>query len=106
MSLKENMQQKIATNNCSKGLYLLKLDWVADGVPYYFETQIFIHYVMYFIIAALVLGLAGSLHCAGMCGPLVSVMLYNRPSWLRFAQTTAFNHSGRILTYIIFGVLF
>ncbi len=40
LNLDENYQQQIATSNLAKGLYLFKLEWMTDGVPYYFEQQI------------------------------------------------------------------
>ncbi len=50
------------------------------------------------LIAGLMLGLAGSLHCVGMCGPLVLMM----PSgWLG----TLVYHLGRTLTYASLGLL-
>ena len=55
---------------------------------------------------ALLLGLAGSLHCAGMCGPLMLALptpATSRTQWLigRFAY-----QGGRILTYAVMGALF
>ncbi len=50
------------------------------------------------LIVGLVLGLAGSLHCVGMCGPLVLMM----PSgWL---GSVAY-HLGRTFTYVLMGLL-
>jgi len=60
----------------------------------------------YFILAALVMGIAGSLHCVGMCGPLISIMPYDRTSRIKFITTKALNHLGRITTYILLGIVF
>lgn len=50
------------------------------------------------LLAGLMLGLAGSLHCIGMCGPLVLMM----PSgWLG----TVVYHLGRTFTYAMLGLL-
>jgi sulfite exporter TauE/SafE len=50
------------------------------------------------LIAGLLLGLAGSLHCVGMCGPLVLMM----PSgWVG----TFVYHLGRTITYTILGMV-
>jgi uncharacterized protein len=55
---------------------------------------------------ALMLGLAGSLHCAGMCGPLVIAMPVTGASWgMHLAGRLSYN-SGRILTYGILGIIF
>jgi sulfite exporter TauE/SafE len=57
--------------------------------------------------AALLLGLAGSLHCVGMCGPLM-LALHGPPdtsgqsSWVSVAQY----QTGRILTYAGLGLFF
>ena len=50
------------------------------------------------LIAGLVLGMAGSLHCVGMCGPLVLMM---PTGWLG----TLIYHLGRTLTYALLGLL-
>jgi uncharacterized protein len=55
---------------------------------------------------ALVLGLAGSLHCAGMCGPLALALPTPATGAISFfAGRTAYNF-GRIATYALLGVLF
>ncbi|MBL8228872.1 MAG: sulfite exporter TauE/SafE family protein [Bryobacterales bacterium] len=51
------------------------------------------------------LGMAGSLHCAQMCGPLavaVTAPLHPAPQAIRSAAIGAY-HSGRILTYACLG---
>ncbi len=55
---------------------------------------------------AFILGLAGSLHCAGMCGPLALALPRPPGSRASFvAGRTAYN-LGRIVTYCILGLVF
>lgn len=57
-------------------------------------------------LPALLLGLAGSLHCVGMCGPLLlAIPLQTREKWAVLRQMLVY-HSGRILTYAALGILF
>jgi len=44
------------------------------------------------------LGLAGSLHCAGMCGPIVLAIGKNTTEY------QAIHHAGRIVAYILLGL--
>ncbi|MBL7809573.1 MAG: sulfite exporter TauE/SafE family protein [Saprospiraceae bacterium] len=58
------------------------------------------------ILPALLLGLAGSLHCVGMCGPLLlAIPLRAKEKWDITKQMLVY-HSGRILTYAALGILF
>lgn len=50
-----------------------------------------------------ILGLAGSLHCVGMCGPIVSIMSSKDKHPLRFG---VFYHLFRALGYMGLGLLF
>lgn len=61
---------------------------------------------MYFLLAAWLMGIAGSLHCVGMCGPLISMMPYNRNSRWSFFISKSANHLGRLTTYSALGLLF
>lgn len=56
--------------------------------------------------AALLLGLASSLHCLGMCGPIAFALPLDRSS--RFTEFLgAFSYNlGRIVTYAVLGILF
>jgi uncharacterized protein len=54
------------------------------------------------IVTALVMGFAGSLHCAGMCSPLVMAVSNVNPSAV---LTRLVYNLGRILTYGILGVI-
>lgn len=51
--------------------------------------------------AAFFLGLAGSLHCAAMCGPLVLALSVKR----RGRSWPWIYHSGRLVTYIVLGAM-
>ncbi|MCX6139571.1 MAG: sulfite exporter TauE/SafE family protein [Candidatus Kapabacteria bacterium] len=56
-------------------------------------------------VTGLLLGLAGGLHCAGMCGPIaLALPSTGRAGILRFAEKGLY-HVGRIATYSILGVL-
>lgn len=58
---------------------------------------------MGFLIAACILGFAGSLHCLGMCGPLVIALHSgsNKQTW----NTKFVYHLGRIVVYATFGLV-
>jgi sulfite exporter TauE/SafE len=57
-----------------------------------------------FLITAFMLGLVGSLHCAGMCGPLVLAITAASPG--RFLLGRVAYNTGRILTYCAMGLVF
>lgn len=54
---------------------------------------------------ALVLGLAGSLHCAGMCGPLALALPASGNRGTFITGRLLYN-GGRVLTYALLGALF
>ncbi|MBK9174922.1 MAG: sulfite exporter TauE/SafE family protein [Flavobacteriales bacterium] len=55
---------------------------------------------------ALILGVAGSAHCLGMCGPIALAVPSPKPDWRsRFVSTVLLN-SGRIATYALIGAAF
>lgn len=57
-------------------------------------------------LPALLLGLAGSLHCVGMCGPLLLALpLQAKEKWAVLQQMLVY-HSGRIITYVLLGIVF
>ena len=58
------------------------------------------------IVAPLLLGLAGSLHCVGMCGPLMLALPLDAAGRREVLRQMLTYHSGRILTYAALGVLF
>lgn len=56
--------------------------------------------------AALILGLLGSLHCVGMCGPIAFLLPVDRSNGTRKTMQIGIYHFGRLLSYSILGVLF
>jgi sulfite exporter TauE/SafE len=50
---------------------------------------------------AIIMGLAGSLHCAGMCSPLAMAVTRNKP----FLISSILYNSGRIFIYALLGAL-
>ncbi len=58
------------------------------------------------LIAAFMMGLLGSFHCVGMCGPLaLSLPINSDTVWSKFSGSLLYN-IGRIVTYSLFGLLF
>lgn len=51
-------------------------------------------------LTAIIMGLAGGLHCAGMCGPLVMAVTAKNP----FVGSKIIYNTGRVLTYGILGL--
>ena len=56
--------------------------------------------------SALVLGLLGSLHCLGMCGPIAFMLPLDRENNARKTTQLFIYHAGRLLAYGVIGVLF
>jgi len=58
------------------------------------------------IITAFLLGIAGSFHCVGMCGPIaLAVPIKDRTTLSRISSILFYN-SGRIITYSLLGLFF
>jgi sulfite exporter TauE/SafE len=58
------------------------------------------------LYTALILGLLGSFHCVGMCGPIAFLLPLDRENrGTRILQLSSY-HFGRILTYSLLGLLF
>jgi hypothetical protein len=55
---------------------------------------------------AFLLGLAGSVHCAGMCGPLALALPVTGAGWTRFGLGRFIYNLGRVLTYALLGLIF
>ena len=54
------------------------------------------------VLAAFMMGLLGSFHCVGMCGPIaLSLPLKHDSDWAKFSGALFYN-SGRIITYSCF----
>src|SRR5262245_41048188 len=54
---------------------------------------------------ALLLGLAGSLHCASMCGPLVLALAKARPRTMSASTGRVCYHLGRVASYCLLGLI-
>lgn len=62
--------------------------------------------MMTVITIAFTMGLIGSLHCVGMCGPLaLALPVYHRSGFDRFKGVFLYN-LGRITTYALAGIVF
>ena len=57
-------------------------------------------------VSALVLGLLGSFHCIGMCGPIAFMLPVDRENSVRKAGQVFVYHFGRIFSYALLGLLF
>lgn len=55
---------------------------------------------------ALILGLAGSFHCIGMCGPIAFILPIDKSSVAKTFIQTFLYHLGRLISYAIIGILF
>ncbi len=63
--------------------------------------------MLYSVIAAgFMIGILGSFHCVGMCGPIaLSLPVYDKPKWQRLLFILLYN-IGRMTAYASMGVLF
>ncbi|MFH1121672.1 MAG: sulfite exporter TauE/SafE family protein [Bacteroidota bacterium] len=59
-----------------------------------------------FLWTAFLVGLVGSAHCAGMCGPIALALPLRSDSWTRRIAGGLIYNTGRVLTYMILGVIF
>lgn len=58
------------------------------------------------VLTSLLLGLMGSLHCVGMCGPIAFMLPVDRSNnFKKFIQIFIY-HFGRLLAYAILGLIF
>lgn len=57
------------------------------------------------IITALLMGLTGSLHCAGMCGPIALIIQFQFLQGWKRAAGIALYHAGRISVYAVLGAI-
>lgn len=58
------------------------------------------------MLPALLLGLAGSIHCVGMCGPLALALPLDARMRRRVVGQMLLYNSGRVLTYATLGLIF
>lgn len=57
-------------------------------------------------LSALILGLMGSLHCVGMCGPIAFMLPVDRENKYKKGIQVTVYHIGRLLAYGIIGIVF
>jgi sulfite exporter TauE/SafE len=58
------------------------------------------------IIAAILMGSAGSFHCVGMCGPIAIALPLGKSSWWSRSGGALLYNLGRTITYGLLGVVF
>ncbi|WP_299094783.1 sulfite exporter TauE/SafE family protein [uncultured Winogradskyella sp.] len=58
------------------------------------------------LVSGLVLGLLGSLHCVGMCGPIAFMLPVDRSNSIKKVSQIGIYHFGRLLAYSIIGLVF
>ena len=58
------------------------------------------------LLSASILGLMGSLHCVGMCGPIAFMLPVDRSNKYKKIGQIFIYHSGRLLAYSIIGLIF
>lgn len=61
---------------------------------------------MILFLSAITLGLLGSFHCVGMCGPIALALPIGQTNTFDRILSVLIYNSGRILTYSIFGLIF
>jgi sulfite exporter TauE/SafE len=57
------------------------------------------------MLTAFTIGLFGSIHCVGMCGPIALALPYGQGSKWRVLRGALYYNLGRILTYMALGLL-
>jgi uncharacterized protein len=57
------------------------------------------------LFSAFLLGILGSLHCIGMCGPIALALPRSEPSALAAAGSALLYNAGRIMTYMLLGLI-
>lgn len=58
------------------------------------------------LLSAIILGLLGSFHCIGMCGPIAFMLPVDRTNKSKRILQISMYHLGRMLTYGLLGLLF
>ncbi len=61
---------------------------------------------MTILLTALLLGLMGSFHCLGMCGPIAFILPVDRQNKFKMAVQTLLYHLGRMTAYASIGLAF
>jgi len=58
------------------------------------------------LVSAFILGLLGSFHCVGMCGPIAFMLPVDRTNSFKKVSQIAIYHFGRLLSYSLIGLIF
>ncbi|MDN3666553.1 sulfite exporter TauE/SafE family protein [Algibacter miyuki] len=58
------------------------------------------------LVSAFILGLLGSFHCVGMCGPIAFMLPVDRTNPLKKALQIGVYHFGKLLAYSVIGLVF
>ena len=58
------------------------------------------------LFSAFVLGLLGSFHCVGMCGPIAFMLPVDRTNTYKKVSQITIYHVGRLLAYSLIGLIF
>ncbi|TNJ43523.1 sulfite exporter TauE/SafE family protein [Tamlana fucoidanivorans] len=58
------------------------------------------------LVSAFILGLLGSFHCVGMCGPIAFMLPVDRHNHLKKIIQISIYHFGRLMSYTIIGLIF
>ena len=58
-----------------------------------------------YLWTAFTIGLLGSLHCIGMCGPIALALPYQEKSWWKVVRNALLYNGGRVMTYGMLGLL-
>ena len=58
------------------------------------------------LLSGLILGLLGSLHCVGMCGPIAFMLPVDRTNSVKKVGQISIYHLGRLIAYSIIGLVF
>jgi sulfite exporter TauE/SafE len=61
---------------------------------------------MTILLTALLLGLMGSFHCLGMCGPIAFILPVDRANKIKMSVQTLLYHLGRMTAYASIGFVF
>ncbi len=59
-----------------------------------------------FLWTAFIVGLVGSAHCAGMCGPIALALPLRSDNWFTRVGGGLVYNTGRIITYMLLGAIF
>lgn len=58
------------------------------------------------LLSAFILGILGSFHCVGMCGPIAFMLPVDRTNTLKKISQISMYHLGRLLAYSLIGLVF